>query len=137
MVLYCTERFKQQVADLEKKNSYSAIITDICDYFKDKNTSELHITKDIIRSSTNTYSINKYRIGNSLTNKGKSSSYRCISGCFVKKDYLVLDTIYPKTGSDGIDNLSAEKYKEIAVNIKNSIENNSLYELDLKLKKIN
>ena len=129
MVLYCTERFKQQVAVLEKNNSYSAIIVDICDYFKDKNIDELHITKDIIRSSTN-----KYRIGNSLSNKGKSSSYRCISGCYVKKDFLVLDTIYPKTGSDGIDNLSVEKYKEIAGNIKNAIESYSLYELDIELK---
>lgn len=134
MLVYCTERFYQQVTNLKKNNSNAAIITDICDYFTDKNISELHFTKDIILSSANTYSLNKYRIINSLSNKGKSSSYRCICGCYLKSDFLILDTIYPKTGSDGIDNLTKETYKEIAQNIKNAIQNNVLYILDLDKK---
>lgn len=131
MRVHCSYRFYEQLQELSKNNSYSAILTDICDYFKDKSVGELHITKDIIQSSSKTYSLNKYRIINSKSNKGKSSSYRCIRGCFVKDNVIILDTIYPKTGSEGIDNLSKETYKEIAKNIKQAIEQNLLYTLNL------
>lgn len=131
MRVHCSYRFYEQLQELSKNNSYSAILTDICDYFKDKSVGELHITKDIIQSSSKTYSLNKYRIINSKSNKGKSSSYRCICGCFVKDNVIILDTIYPKTGSEGIDNLSKETYKEIAKNIKQAIEQNLLYTLNL------
>ena len=111
MIVYCSFRFYEQVCELKKNNSYAAIVTDICDYFKDKNISELHMTKDIIQSAANIYSLNKFRIINSLSNKGKGSSYRCLCGCYPKVNFIVLDTIYPKTGSEGIDNLSKEAYK--------------------------
>jgi hypothetical protein len=91
----------------------------------------LNITKDIIQSSANVYSLNKFRIINSLSNKGKSSSYRCLCGCYTKGNFVVLDTIYPKTGSEGIDNLSKERYKEIALNIKNALHEKELYCLNL------
>jgi len=136
MVIYCSVRFYQEVCELQKNNSYSAIIADVCNYFKDKDISELHITKDIIQSSNKIYSLNKFRINNSLSNKGKSSSYRCICGCFLKNDIVVLGAIYPKTGSEGVDNLSKEEYKNIAGNIKNSIEKNRLYILDVTTQKI-
>jgi hypothetical protein len=77
------------------------------------------------------YSLNKYRILNSISNKGKSSSYRCICACHVKAGLIVLDTIYPKTGSEAVDNLTKEAYKEIAKNIKESLHKRHLYILDL------
>src|ERR1035437_6880409 len=115
MIIYCTRIFYTEIHKLKKNNSYAAIIDDVCDYFKDKDINELHITRDIISSANKIYSLNKYRIVNSLLNKGKSSSYRCISGCFVQKKYIILDTIYPKTGSDGFDNLTKETYKRIEI----------------------
>lgn len=48
MKVYCSQRFYEQIQELSKNNSYSAILTDVCDYFKDKSVGELHITKDII-----------------------------------------------------------------------------------------
>ena len=139
MVVYCTFRFFNDIENLKKNKSYSSIMKDVCDYFKDKSTAELHITKDIIQSSSNIYSLNKFRIINCLSNKGKSSSYRCLCGVFLKEDRVILDTIYPKTGSDSIDNLSKEKYKEIAKNIRDSIGANKIYLIDIengKFKKI-
>ncbi len=86
--------------------------------------------KDILNNSPGIYSLNKYRIINSLTNKGKSSSYRCICVCLPKNETIYLDTIYPKTGSSGTENLTKEAYKSIARNIKKSIEEKELFQVD-------
>jgi|GEM_PF-1622738 len=131
MTIYCTPNFCKQIAELAKNKSYASVLADVCDYFKDKNIHELHITKAVIRTSPSIYSINKYRIINSLSNKGKSSSYRCICGCYVKNDLIILDTIYPKTGSEGIDNLSKEQYTNIATSIKDAVSVNDLAILDI------
>ena len=131
MKVYCTPRFSKQIDHLKKNKSNTAVLQDVCNYFIDKVTSELHITKDIIQSSSKVYSLNKFRISNCLSNKGKSSSYRCICGVFLQYDCIVLDTIYPKTGSDGIDNLAKDAYKEIATNIKVSFQKDNLLEIDL------
>ena len=54
-------------------------------------------------------------------NKGKSGSYRCISVCLPKENKIFLDTIYPKTGSDGHDNLTKEAYKDCAKRVNEAI----------------
>jgi hypothetical protein len=92
--------------------------------------------KDLINNSPGKYSLNKYRVINSQTNKGKSSSYRCISVCLPERRTIYLDTIYPKTGSQGKANLDKETYKAIATNVKNAIAKNDLYELNLKNKSV-
>jgi hypothetical protein len=135
MIIFCTFRFKETLEKLSKNNSYSAILEDICNYFRDKDIKELHITKDIIQNSSNIYSLNKYRIMNSQFNKGKSGSYRCICGCYLRGDLIILDTIYPKTGSEEIDNLSKEAYKEIAQNIKSSLSKGKVFILDITTKR--
>ena len=121
MIVYCTFRFIDYIKQLSTNNSYSAVLGDVCDYLKDKNVTELHITKSVIHNASGIYSLNKYRIQNSISNKGKSSSYRCICACHVEAKLIILDTIYPKTGSEAVDNLSKEAYKEIAKSIKNSL----------------
>jgi hypothetical protein len=113
-----------------RNNSYKAIIEDVCSFFREKSISELHLMKDILNNSPGIYSLNKYRIINSLTNKGKSSSYRCICVCLPKNETIYLDTIYPKTGSSGTENLTKEAYKSIARNIKKSIEEKELFQVD-------
>jgi hypothetical protein len=136
MNIYCTERFESNFVNLQKNNSYSEILNDICTYFLDKNISELHITKDIIHNAKGKYSLNKYRIMNSKMNKGKSSSYRCIAVCLPEMNILYLGAIYPKTGSDSIDNLTKEEYKEIAGYIKDTINNRKYKILDLNQRKL-
>ncbi|MBS1634597.1 MAG: hypothetical protein JST26_01655 [Bacteroidetes bacterium] len=134
MTIYFTNRFYKHLIDLQKNKSYAAVLDDICDYFSDKNIQELHQTRDIISNSSGTYSLHKFRVANSVMNKGKSASFRCIGACFVKDELIVLDTIYPKTGSDGIENLTKETYKEIATNIKDALISGSLYTLILSNK---
>lgn len=130
MTLYITVDFQQQVKELAKKNSYANILDDICNFFLDKDIKELHVMRDIIQNSTNTYSLNKFRISNSIMQKGKSGSYRCICACFPTKDIVVLGSIYPKTGSDGIDNLPKQEYKNIAKSIQKALSTRELLTLD-------
>ena len=136
MVVYCTTAFHEQIFKLQKNNSYINILNDLCDYFSDKDISELHITRDIISNNTGIYSLNKYRIANSSMNKGKSGSYRCISVCLPKENKLFLDTIYPKTGSDGFDNLTKEAYKDCAKRVNEAIKKNTYFEIDIVNKNI-
>jgi len=131
MKIYCTVNFINCIQKLERNNSYQSIIEDTCTFFQEKSIGELHLMKDILNNSPGIYSLNKYRIINSLTNKGKSSSYRCICVCLPKNEAIYLDTIYPKTGSSGTENLTKESYKSIAKNIKNSIEKKELYQVDI------
>lgn len=131
MTIFCTQSFEDNLLNLKKKNSYFAILEDVCNYFKDKDILELHITRDIINTTPSIYSLNKYRIPNSNMKRGKSGSYRCICICSPKTNCIYLGCIYPKTGSDGFDNLSKQAYKEIASNISQSIENKSLKRLDI------
>lgn len=132
MKVFCTGYFLELISDLEKKNNYSGIFKDICAYFSDKNIGELHITKDILRNSPGINSINKYRIPNSTIGIGKRGSYRCIAMCNVKSDKVFVDFIYPKTGSEGSENITKDGIKGIAVNITNSIQSGNIYEIDLK-----
>ncbi len=137
MIVYCTERFLKNILELKKNNSYSGILEDVCDYFLDKSIAELHITRDIIQNSKGTYSLNKYRIMNSTMNKGKSGSYRCITVVLPLQNSIYLATIYPKTGSDGIDNLTVSACKEIAKYVQQSILGNQLKVLDIINRTIN
>lgn len=130
MIVYCTERFENEILSLQKNNSYKDILIDVCEYFSDKNINELHITRDIISNAKGKYSLNKFRIQNSTMKKGKSGSYRCVSVCLPEEDTVVLGVIYPKTGSDGLDNLQKEEYKKIAKLVKEALTNK-------KYKKIN
>jgi hypothetical protein len=136
MKVFCTGYFLEVISDLEKKNNYSGIFKDVCTYFSDKNIDELHITKDILRNSPGIHSINKYRIPNSTIGIGKRGSYRCISMCNVKSDKIFVDFIYPKTGSEGSENITKEGIKSIAINITNSIQSGNIYEIDLQNEQI-
>jgi hypothetical protein len=129
MVIYCTNSFYEQIHTLQKNKSYVNIITDVFGFFTDKNIEELHITKDIISNASGTYSLNKYRIANSAMGRGKRGSYRCICACLIKENKIYLGTVYPKTGAEGIDNITKEAYKAYASDIKDSIKDNTLYEL--------
>ena len=129
MVIYCTNSFYEQLHILQKNKSYVNVMSDICDFFTDKNIEELHITKDIISNATGTYSLNKYRIANSAMARGKRGSYRCICVCLPKENKIYLETVYPKTGAEGAENLTKEAYKACAANVKEAIKNNKLFEL--------
>jgi len=131
MVIYCTSSFHEQLYSLQKNKSYVNIINDIFDFFANKNIEELHITKDIISNVSGTYSLNKYRIANSAMGRGKRGSYRCICVCLPKENKIFLGTIYPKTGAEGIDNLTKEAYKAYASDIKDAIKSGILYELNI------
>lgn len=131
MQVFCTFHFYNQITTLQKKNNYANIIADICEYFSNKNIEELHQTKDLLVHVPGVYSLNKYRIPNSSTGVGKSGSYRCICACTVKDNKVYLDYIYPKTGSEGIENLTKQTYKNIAKNISSSISESKIYTIDL------
>lgn len=136
MKVFCTGSFLSIINNLEKKNNYSDIFKDVCLYFSDKSIEELHITKDVLRNSPGISSINKYRIPNSSIGIGKRGSYRCISMCNVKSDKIFIDFIYPKTGSEGSDNVTKEGIKDIAINITNSVQSGEIYEIDLQHEQI-
>lgn len=131
MIVYCTPAFISQANKLSKNSSYSSVFSDVSDFLKDKTIGELHKIKDIICQHPGIYSINKYRICNSIMNKGKSGSYRCISACHPAKKFIVLGFIYPKTGSERAINLSKKEYKDIAAEIKNAIASKNLSILNL------
>lgn len=52
--------------------------------------------------------------------------------CNVKSDKIFIDFMYPKTGSEGSDNVTKEGIEDIAINITNSIKLGDIYEIDLK-----
>lgn len=131
MNVYCTPHFIKEIEKLQRNNSYRAVLNDVCEFLADKNTAELHLMVDIINKTPDIYSVNKHRIANSLSNQGKSGSYRCICVCLPKEDSIYLGYIYPKSGSQGRDNLEKEDYKRIAVSVSQAIATNDLYELDL------
>lgn len=130
MTVYATAEFKELVEVLAGKSAYSQILTDLCHFLKDKDMAELHQMRDLIQNATGTYSLNKYRIANSCMQRGKRGSYRCICACFPPKNILVLGCVYPKTGSDGVDNLSKDEYKRIAKSIQLALESKMLFVFD-------
>ena len=130
MIVYATAEFKRQPETLAHKNSYSDVASDVCNFLKDKDLQELHQMRDLIQNTTGTYSLNKYRIANSIMQRGKRGSYRCICACFPITDTIVLGAVYPKTGSDGVDNLPKEEYKRIAKSILQALESKELFLFD-------
>ena len=140
MNIFCTPQFISELEKLQRNNSYSEVLSDICNFLADKSIDELHLTVDLLKKTPSIYSLNKYRIANSASNKGKSSSYRCICVCLPKKNSIYLGYIYPKTGSHGRDNLEKQDYKAIARNVQKVNGVSDLYELDIikkKYKKVN
>ncbi len=135
MKVYCIAQFIKEIEKLQRNNSYSAVLDDVCSFLSDKNIVELHLMVDILKKVPGIYSLNKHRIANSQSNQGKSGSYRCICVCLPKEDSLYLGYIYPKAGSQGRDNLGAEDYKRIAISIQEAKTANELYELDISEKK--
>ena len=131
MTVYWIEEFIAEIDKLQTNNSYSAVLTDVCDFLADKDIAELHQIKDILKKSDGIYSLNKYRIINSKTNKGKSGSYRCICVCLPQKDEIYLGYIYPKTGAQGKENLTAQDFKNIAKAVQVAISTSNLYVLDI------
>jgi hypothetical protein len=136
MTLYCTPDFIEKINDLEKKKNYASIFSDVCCYFQNKNIEELHITKEILRCSPGITSVNKYRISSDSMGAGKRSSYRCICMCNVPSDKIYIDFIYPKTGSEGSENLTKDGIKKISKDIIKSIQNNKIFEIDFNKKQI-
>lgn len=134
MKVYCTPQFIKELEKLQRNNSYSAVLDDVCSFLSDKSITELHLMVDVLRNAPGTYSLNKHRIANSLSNQGKSGSYRCICVCLPKEDSIYLGYIYPKTGSHGRDNLEKEDYKKIAGSVQKAKAVDDLYELDLSKK---
>lgn len=100
MRVYCTARFHREIQKLSKNSSYAGIVNDVCIHFKDKTTHEVHQILPI-KNTPGRFSLNKHRIQNLAGGRGKSSSYRCVLICFPERDSIYLDTIYPKTGSEG------------------------------------
>lgn len=45
---------------------------------------------------------------------------------------FILEKIYPKTGTDGTDNLEKKEYKIIAEQISKAIQENKLYIIDVR-----
>ncbi|HRG89736.1 MAG TPA: hypothetical protein PLW44_11995 [Chitinophagales bacterium] len=135
MTVYCIADFITTIEKLQANNSYSGVLTDVCDFLADKDIAELHQIKDILRKTDGIYSLNKYRIINSKTNKGKSGSYRCVCVCLPQKDEIYLGYIYPKTGSQGKENLTAQDFKNIAKAVQVAISTSNLYVLDIISKK--
>ncbi len=135
MNVYCTPQFIKEIEKLQRNNSYSAVLDDVCNFLSDKDISELHQMVDVLRNSPGTYSLNKHRIANSLSHQGKSGSYRCICVCLPKLNSIYLGYIYPKTGSQGRDNLDKKEYKAIAKSIMKAIDENDLFELNIEKKK--
>ncbi len=134
MKIYCTPQFIKELEKLQRNNSYRAILDDVCGFLSDKNVEELHVMVDILSKSPGIYSLNKHRIANSLSNQGKSGSYRCICVCMPKEDCIYLGYIYPKAGSQGRDNLEKEDYKRIAASVQKAKVADDLFELDLTKK---
>lgn len=132
MEVFCTPSFHADIHKLQKNNSYSRILEDVCSYLADKNISELHLTRDLITHINGKYSLNKYRVPNCLINKGKSGSYRCICVCLPVENQIYLGKIYPKTGTDGADNLDKKEYKIIAAQISKAIQENNLYVISIE-----
>lgn len=135
MNVYCTTQFIKELEKLQRNSSYSAVLDDVCSFLSDKSVEELHQMVDILRKTPGIYSLNKHRIANSVSNQGKSGSYRCIAVCLPKQDSIYLGYIYPKTGSQGKDNLDKKDYKKIAAAIADAMATNDLYNLDIKKKK--
>ncbi|MFN8322268.1 MAG: hypothetical protein U0T74_06370 [Chitinophagales bacterium] len=135
MKVYCTPQFIKQIEKLQRNNSYSAVLEDVCSFLSDKNIEELHLMVDLLQKAPNFYSLNKYRITNGVSNQGKSGSYRCICVCLPKQDGIYLGYIYPKAGSQGKENLTKEEFKAIAVSVDKAIKADDLYELNIAEKK--
>lgn len=136
MKVYCTSRFISEFTDLEKKNNYASIFEDVCCYFQNKNIQELHITKDILRITPNVVSLNKYRIPNNSMGIGKRGSFRCICMCNIASDAVYIDYIYPKSGSDGSDNVTKDGIKLIIGNINSSIKQGQILIIDIEKRHI-
>lgn len=134
MKVYCTPQFITALEKLQRNNSYSAVLDDVCAFLRDKNIEELHQMVDVLKKAPGIYSLNKHRIANSVSNQGKSGSYRCICVCLPKENSIYLGYIYPKTGSQGRDNLESDDYKRIAANVQKAKAADDVYELDLAKK---
>lgn len=136
MKVYCTPTFIANISSLEKNKSYQSIFSDVCVYFQDKNIQELHITKDILRTSPGITSLNKYRIPNESMGIGKRGSFRCLCMCNVKTDSVYIDYIYPKSGSEGSDNLTKDGIKTLSKGIVDTINKGDYFEIDIDKKQI-
>jgi mRNA-degrading endonuclease RelE of RelBE toxin-antitoxin system len=112
LTIDCTERFEEDIQNLEKEG-YHSVCEDVKDFIsKCKTTQDFFDLQTALTSAGNVRTI-KHRVKDSGHARGTSSGFRIILIVNKKTDKVTLCHIYPKRGSVGKVSASKDEMKEI------------------------
>ncbi|MCC7453373.1 MAG: hypothetical protein IT222_04340 [Crocinitomix sp.] len=126
MELFCLEEFKTEFEKLKSKKSYRTIEEEVIDYFFEKSSDELCSGVRLNHSLDAPYI--KKRLGG-------SGGFRVYFLLLIRKDFLCLMFVHPKTGSQGSENITDESKAYLYKKVLESIQSKDLYKLTLNEKK--
>lgn len=129
MQLYCTEEFKSEFERIIKNNSYRSLEKEIATHYCGT-TFKAACNGDLLGVYPQTSNPETFYIKKRLNGKG---GYRVYLFAVVKKDSVYLAFVHPKTGKYGLDNITAEKKKELLKEVLGAIKSDELYEIKADL----
>lgn len=122
MKIYTTTSFRTAIQKLTRKtkDGYISVVHDVCEALQSMPDNIMRDTNDRIRQEQD-FRIVKLRVKNSKLNLPKNDAFRLIYWVSIKKDNLVLLSVYPKRGTYGIGNLNDEEFLRL---LKELVEEN-------------
>ncbi len=133
MNFYTSSTFRTLLAGLTKKQreGYMSVVKDICDQFQSMDDIILRESNDRVRQLRD-YRIVKLRLPNSGQKLSKSNGFRLIYWVSLLADEVVLMSIYPKRGSQGIVDLVDAEYGRLVEEMTVESRHHSLHQVDIE-----
>ena len=132
MNYYTISSFRQSIECLTKKpkDGYMTVVDDICNALQNMPDNILRDTNDRIKMFEE-YRIIKLRLPNKGLKLAKANGFRLIYWVSMKRDNIVLLHIYPKRGSQGIENIADKEYDRLLTQMIQESQTNTLQLVDI------
>ena len=133
MDFYASTSFRIAIVNLTKKvkDGYASIIKDICDTLLDMPDNILRDTNDRVYQNQD-YRIVKLRVPNSGLKLSKANGFRLIYWVSLKRDIIILMSVYPKRGPQAVVDLLPAEYTRLQTEIYTESQAHTLHKVDIK-----
>lgn len=132
MDYYTSSSFRKSINSLTKKvkDGYANVINDICNTLLDMPDNILRDTNDRVYQYQD-YRIVKLRVPNSELKLSKANGFRLIYWISLKRDIIILMSVYPKRGPQAVVDLLPAEYTRLQREIYAENQAHTLHKVDI------
>lgn len=132
MDYYTSSSFRTSILHLTKKvkDGYVTVIKDICDTLRDMPYNILRDTNDRVFQYQD-YRVVKLRVTNSGLKLSKANGFRLIYWISLKRDIIILMSVYPKRGPQAVVDLLPAEYTRLQTEIFTENQAHSLHKVEI------